>query len=59
MKPVEVKPTYVRDIEERIMHIVGTKVNLRGNKAKGTIEIKYFSEDDLTRLVDLFQNIEE
>jgi len=59
MKPVEVKPSYVRDIEERIMHIVGTKVNLRGNKAKGTIEIKYFSEEDLTRLVDLFQNIEE
>ena len=58
-KPVEIKSSYVCDIEDRIMHIVGTKVNLRGNKSKGTIEIKYFSEEDLTRLIDLFQNIEE
>ncbi|MBN2279981.1 MAG: ParB/RepB/Spo0J family partition protein [Candidatus Marinimicrobia bacterium] len=58
-KPVETKSSFAREIEEKMMHIVGTKVNLRGNQSKGTIEIKYYSEEDLTRLLDLFQTIEE
>lgn len=58
-KPVETKPLYARELEEKLMHILGTKISLRGNKTKGSIEIKYFSEEDLTRLIDLFQTIED
>ncbi len=58
-RPVETKPAYLREYEEKLMHIVGTKVNFRGNKKKGSIEIKYFSEEDLTRLMDIFQTIED
>ncbi len=58
-KPVNNKPVFLREMEEKIMHIVGSKVNFRGDKKKGTIEIKYFSEEDLTRLIDIFENLEE
>jgi len=58
-KPVETKPAYLREYEDKLMHIVGTKVNFRGSKQKGSIEIKYFSEEDLTRLMDIFQTIED
>ena len=58
-KPVSIKSMYVKELENKLMHIFGTKVNLIGDLNKGSIEIKYFSEDDLSRLISLFQIIEE
>lgn len=58
-QPVAVKSSETRDLEDKLMHILGTKVNVRGDQKKGSIEIKYFSEEDLIRLIDLMQKIEE
>ena len=46
------------DLEEKIKTIIGTKVsiNARNNK-KGKIEIEYYSEDDLERIVSLLESI--
>lgn len=58
-KPIKTKSRELRDLEDKLMHLLGTKVSFRGDEKKGSIEIKYFSEEDLTRLMDLLQKIEE
>jgi len=50
---------FAKNIENKIMHIIGTKVKIRGSKAKGKLEIDYYSEDDLNRLIEIFESIEE
>jgi ParB family chromosome partitioning protein len=47
-----------RDIEEKIKSIIGTKVivNHKANN-KGKIEIEYYSNDELERLLELFESI--
>lgn len=47
------KDVYIREIEERLITNLGTKVTINKTKAKGTIEIEFYNEDDLDRLVDL------
>jgi ParB family chromosome partitioning protein len=42
-----------RDIEQRLIEKLGTKVELKGSVKKGRIEISYFSAEDLERLLDL------
>jgi ParB family transcriptional regulator, chromosome partitioning protein len=43
----------IRDVEQRLIEKLGTKVELRGTAKKGRIEISYFSSEDLERLLDL------
>ncbi len=45
-------------LEERMKSIVGTKVAInRKSKNKGKIEIEYYSEDELERIIELFESI--
>ena len=40
--------------------ILGTKVNInRKDNSKGRIEIDYYSQDELERIMDLFKSIKE
>lgn len=52
------KSPYVREVEERLQHNLGTKVNIRTKKNGGAIEIQYYSNEDLDRLLNLFDEIE-
>lgn len=46
-------------IEENIKNILGSKVTIKQkNKKKGRIEIEYYSQDDLERIIDLLQSIQ-
>ncbi len=47
------KDPEVREIEQKLIEKLGTKVDLKGNGRKGRIEISYYSVEDLERLVDL------
>jgi len=47
------KDAYLIDLEENLMRSLGTKVNLLGGEKKGKIEIEYYGDDDLDRLIDL------
>lgn len=47
------KDPEVREIEQKLIEKLGTKVDLKGNGRKGRIEISYYSLEDLERLVDL------
>ena len=47
-----------RDLEDKIRKIVGTKVLIHNRKKnKGSIEIEYYSSDELERLIELFESI--
>ncbi len=46
------------DLEERMKTAMGTKVNIsRKDKNKGRIEIEYYSESELERIVELIESI--
>ncbi len=53
------KAKYIKDIEDKLKNILGTKVNLSKNKNKGKIEIEYYSEEELDRLLCIFNKINE
>lgn len=47
-----------QDLEEKMKDIMGTKVSIRRKDAKkGTIEIEYYSPEELDRIMDLFQSV--
>ena len=49
---------FYEDIEQKLKNIMGTKVSIsKKDNNKGKIEIEYFSNDELERIVDLFQSI--
>ncbi|BCN33016.1 ParB/RepB/Spo0J family partition protein [Anaeromicropila herbilytica] len=48
-----------KDIEEKIKGIFGTKVSInKKNRNKGKIEIEYYSNDELERIIELFETIQ-
>ena len=47
------KSVELRELEERLITALGTKVTVSGSHEKGRIEINYYSLDDLERLTDL------
>lgn len=61
-KEKEVKKKYdfiYHDLEEKMKAIMGTKVSIHRKKnGTGKIEIEYYSEDDLDRVIDLLMTIE-
>lgn len=48
----EINP-YYRDVQDKLQNYFGTKVNINSKKNKGKIEIEYYSEDDLQRILEL------
>lgn len=53
------KPAALKGIEEKLMHILGTKVKIKGGEGRGSIAVEFYSRDDLTRLLDLFESLED
>ena len=41
-------------VEQQLLNALGTKVSLKGSLEIGTIQIEYFSREDLDRLYDIF-----
>lgn len=54
VKSKELNP-YYKDIREKLQDYFGTKVNLSNKKNKGKIEIEYYSEEDLQRILDIIK----
>lgn len=50
------KENYLVDIEENLMMTLGTKVNLITGSKKGKIEIEYYGDHDLERIIDIITN---
>ena len=46
------KDIFIKDIEDRLMNTLGTKVNITSGKKKGKIEIEYYTDEDLNDIID-------
>lgn len=49
-KKIEQDPI-IREIEENLRDILGTKVNISRSRKKGKIEIEYYSDEELERII--------
>lgn len=45
----------VKQLEERLKEALGTKVTIQHKKDKGKIEIEYYSNDELDRIIELME----
>ncbi len=53
------KEALLKNISEQLRHILGTKVAIKSaGKSRGRIEIEYYSDDELDRLIDLLKNVQ-
>ena len=48
-----------KSIEKNLKDLFGTKVKLNCKKNKGRIEIEYYSDADLERILELIRKIDE
>lgn len=51
-KTRELNP-YYKDVTERLQNYFGTKVNISNKNNKGRIEIEYYSDEDLQRILEI------
>ena len=54
---IKAKSAHISALENELIEILGTKVRLRPSKEGGSIEVSYFSDDDLERIIDLLNKI--
>jgi ParB family chromosome partitioning protein len=52
-RPEKTKEPEIREVEERLIEALGTKVSVKGDGKKGTIAIEYYSLEDLERILDV------
>ena len=53
------KDVYLADLEKRLASRLMTKVDIRTSGKKGVIEIRFFSNDDLARVIELIMDGED
>ncbi len=58
-KEVQRRSVFVQKVEDNLRDVLGTKVLIRPKKEGGTIEVDFYSPEDLSRLVELFDQIEK
>lgn len=51
------KSAYINKVESKLREKLGTQVKLRTRKEGGSIEISFYSAEDLERLLDIFEQI--
>lgn len=56
-KPAPRRSVFVQKVEDDLRESLGTKVHIRPKKEGGIIEIDFYSPEDLSRLVELFEQI--
>lgn len=54
-KPDEPKSLYLMDLEDQLCERLGTRVYIQPGDRKGTIQIEYYSDQDLQRILDIIQ----
>ena len=55
-KRVSKKDENLASMEEKLQHILGTRVRIISGKKRGRVEIQYFSNEDLERIVSIISN---
>ncbi|MEH7503406.1 ParB/RepB/Spo0J family partition protein [Neobacillus drentensis] len=57
-KPEKKKDVFIQEREHTLRERFGTTVNIKKNKNKGKIEIEFFSQDDLERILEMLDQNE-
>ena len=52
-EPVTTRDPHLAAIEDRLRHRFGTRVNLRYRQGRGQIDIRFFSDDELERVLEI------
>lgn len=52
---IKEQSVYYLDIKDKLENLFGTKVSLMDKKNKGKIEIEYYSQEDLQRILDILK----
>jgi len=52
-KIIQTRDTHIVDLEKQLMQKLGTKVTLHYRDGKGAVEIKFFSNDELERILNI------
>lgn len=52
-KEKELYNPFYREIQEKLQRLLGTKVSISKGAKKGKIEIEYYSEEELARIIDI------
>jgi ParB family chromosome partitioning protein len=47
------RDAHVADLENKLQERFGTKVSLRYRQGKGALEVKFFNDDDLERILQI------
>jgi len=53
------KSALIAQLEERLRHALGSQVRIKTGKSGGKIEIEFYSNEDLDRLIEIFAIIEK
>lgn len=53
------RSVFVQKVEEKLREKLGTKVMIRPKREGGVIEVEFYSPEDLSRLAELFENIQD
>ncbi len=53
------RSVYIQKMESELRDIFGTKVNIRSRREGGSIEIEFYSPEDLNRLYEIFERLKE
>lgn len=59
-KEKESKPrrsVFIQKVEDDLRELFGTKVNVRSKKEGGSVDIEFYSPEDLNRLLEIFEKI--
>jgi len=56
-KKTEKKSVFIREKEAVLRERFGTSVEIKKSRNKGKIEIEFFSDDDLERLLELLEGV--
>jgi ParB family chromosome partitioning protein len=51
------KSIYIQKVEEDLRNKFGTKVSIRSKKEGGSVEIEFYSPEDLNRLLEIFDKL--
>ena len=54
-KKTKSKSLQISSIENQLIEKLGTKVTIRSTKKGGIIEVSYFSDEDLNRILEIFE----
>lgn len=51
----DVKDSFIIEFESDLQSVFGTKVNIKQGRKKGKIEIEYYNDEDLSRLIQMLK----